>query len=64
VSCSGGKEGAEDAAAVLPTLDFITTVFIDVQATISTWCQPSRLGAAVTVLRNMATSAWYQVDTG
>jgi hypothetical protein len=46
---------------VLPTLDFISRVFESVHATINTWCQPSRMGAAVTVLRNMAIASWYQV---
>jgi hypothetical protein len=61
-ACSGGKEGAADADAVLPTLEFISKVFDDVQGTISTWCQPSRMGAAATVLRNMAVAAWYSVS--
>ena len=60
VCSSGGEEGAADAEAVLPTLEFISRVFRDVQVTISTWCQPSRLGAAVTVLRNLAVASWYQ----
>jgi hypothetical protein len=59
--CSGGEEGAADAEAVLPTLDFISRVFENVHATINTWCRPSRMGAAVTVLRNMAIASWYQV---
>ena len=46
---------------MLPTLDFISRVFKDVQGTISTWCQPSRMGAAITVLRNLAIASWYQV---
>jgi hypothetical protein len=46
---------------VLPTLDFISRVFENVHATINTWCRPSRMGAAVTVLRNMAIASWYQV---
>jgi hypothetical protein len=61
VRCSGGEEGAADAEAVLPTLGFIRKVFEDVQGTISTWCRPSRMGAAVTVLRNMTIASWYQV---
>jgi hypothetical protein len=46
---------------VLPTLDIIRRVFEDVHSTINAWCQPSRMGAAVTVLRNMAIASWYQV---
>jgi hypothetical protein len=46
---------------VLPSLDIIRRVFEDVHSTINTWCQPSRMGAAVTVLRNMAIASWYQV---
>jgi hypothetical protein len=60
-ACSGGKEGAADADTVLPTLEFISTVFQDVDATITMWCKPSRMGAAITVLRNMAIASWYQV---
>jgi hypothetical protein len=58
---SGGEEGAADVEAVLPALTFINRIFDDVHSTISKWCQPSRMGAAVTVLRNMATASWYQV---
>jgi hypothetical protein len=58
---SGGEEGAADAEAVLPTLEFINKVFENVHTTIGLWCQPSRMGAAVTVLRNLAIASWYQV---